>query len=66
MLKNEVIESSISLYTFNIVIVKKKDIAGERMDKICINYAFLNEVTEKDSESIFIIKEYLSLFYKVK
>jgi len=33
---------------------------------MCINYASLNEVTEKDSGPILIIKEYLSLFYKVK
>ncbi len=33
---------------------------------MCINYASLNEVTEKDSEPILIIKEYLSLFHEVK
>ena len=33
---------------------------------MCINYALLNEVTEKDSELIPIIKEYLALFHKVK
>src|SRR6266540_3777084 len=66
MLKNGVIEPSISPYAFNIVIVGKKDRAGEGMDKICINYTPLNEVTEKDSGPIPIIKEYLSLFYGVK
>ncbi len=65
MLKNGVIESSTSPYTFNIVIVGKKDRAGEGMDRMCINYASLNEVTEKDSGPIPIIKEYLSLFYRV-
>ncbi len=64
MLKNRVIEPSTSSYTFNIVIVEKKDRAGEGMDKMCINYTPLNEVTEKDSEFISIIKEYLSLFMK--
>src|SRR6266498_2495303 len=66
MLKNGVIEPSTSPYVFNIVIVGKKNEAGEGMDRICINYAPLNEVTEKDSKPIPIIKEYLSLFYEVK
>ena len=52
MLKNEIIESSTSPYTFNIVIVKKKNKADKGMDRIYINYASLNEVTEKDSGSI--------------
>ena len=66
MLKNEVIEPSTSPYAFNIVIVKKKDGADEGMDRMCINYTSLNEVTEKDSRLIPIIKEYLSLFHGVK
>src|SRR6266498_112564 len=66
MLKNGVIEPSTSPYAFNIVIVGKKDGASEGMDRMCINYAPLNEVTEKDSRSIPIIKEYLALFYRVK
>ena len=66
MLKNGVIEPSTSPYTFNIIIVGKKDEAGEGMDRICINYASLNKVTEKDSGLIPIIKKYLSLFYGVK
>ncbi len=66
MLKNRVIEPSTSSYAFNIIIVRKKDGADEGMDRICINYAPLNEVTEKDSRPIPIIKEYLSLFYGVK
>ena len=66
MLKNGVIEPSTNPYAFNIVIVEKKDGAGERMDKICINYAPLNEVIEKDSEPIPIIKKYLALFHGVK
>ena len=36
------------------------------MNQMCINYASLNEITEKDNEPIPIIKEYLSLFHKVK
>ena len=52
MLKNGVIKPLTSPYAFNIVIVRKKDGAGEGMDRICINYAPLNEVTEKDSRPI--------------
>ncbi len=66
MLNNGIIELSTSPYTFNIVIVRKKDGAGEGMDRMCINYAPLNEVTEKDSGPIPIIKEYLALFHEVK
>src|SRR6266498_4694161 len=66
MLKNEVIEPSISPYAFNIVIVEKKDRTDEGKDRMCINYAPLNEVTEKDSRPIPIIKEYLALFHGVK
>src|SRR6266540_3285308 len=66
MLKNGIIEPSTSPYVFNIIIVRKKDGAGERIDRMCINYAPLNEVTEKDSGSIPIIKKYLSLFSGVQ
>ena len=60
MLNNRVIEPSTSPYAFNIVIVGKKDGAGEGMDRMCLNYAPLNEVIEKDSGPIPIIKEYLA------
>ncbi len=50
MLKNGVIKPLTSPYTFNIIIVRKKDGAGEGMDRMCINYTPLNKVTEKDSE----------------
>src|SRR6266542_714024 len=66
MLKNGVIEPFTSPYVFNIVIVGKQDGAGEGMDRMCINYAPLNEVTKKDSGPIPIIKEYLTLFHGVK
>src|SRR6266540_1521117 len=66
MFKNGVIELSTSLYVFNIVIVGKKNGAGEGIDRMCINYAPLNEVTEKDSGPIPIIKEYLSLFHEIQ
>jgi len=66
MLKNGVIEPSTSSYAFNIIIVGKKDRAGEGMDRMYINYAPLNEITKKDSGPIPIIKKYLSLFHEVK
>ncbi len=66
MLKNGVIEPSTSPYAFNIIIVRKKDGAGEGIDRICINYAPFNKITEKDSRPIPIIKEYLSLFHRVQ
>src|SRR6266498_3745309 len=66
MLKNKVIEPSISPYAFNIIIVGKKDRADKGIDRMCINYAPLNKVTEKNSEPIPIIKEYLLLFHEVK
>ncbi len=66
MLKNGIIEPLINPYAFNIVIVRKKDGAGEEIDRMCINYAPLNEVTKKNSDPILIIKKYLSLFHRVK
>ncbi len=66
ILKNGVIEPFTNSYTFNIIIVGKKDGVDKEMDKIYINYALLNKVTEKDSGPIPIIKEYLLLFYEVK
>ena len=66
MLKNGVIELSISPYTFNIIIVGKKDGVGKEIDQIYINYVSLNEVIKKNSRPISIIKKYLSLFHGVK
>ena len=66
LLKNWIIEPFISPYAFIIIIVRKKDEAGEGMDRICINYTSLNEVIEKNSRPILIIKEYLLLFHRVK
>src|SRR6266498_3548839 len=48
MLKNGVIEETSSPYAFNVVVVGKKDGAGEGMDRLCINYAPLNKVTIPD------------------
>jgi len=66
MLKNEVIEPLTSPYTFNIIIVRKKDKAGKEINWMCINYTSLNKVIKKDSRPILIIKEYLSFFYEIK
>jgi len=66
MLKNRVIKLSTSPYAFNIMIIGKKDGAGEGIDRMCTNYAPLNKVIKKDSGPISIIKEYLSLFHGVK
>ncbi len=52
MLKNKVIKLLTNPYIFNIIIVGKKDRAGEEMDKMYINYVLFNEVTEKDSSFI--------------
>ena len=51
MLQNEVIEESNSPYTFNVVVVGKKDDAGEGMDRLCINYAPLNKLTILDFQN---------------
>ncbi len=48
ILKNGIIEESSSPYTFNVVVVGKKDGAGEGMDRLCINYAPLNKITIPD------------------
>jgi len=48
MLKNDVIEESSSPYAFNVVVVGKKDGAGEGIDHLCINYTLLNKVTIPD------------------
>jgi len=66
MLKNGIIESSTSPYAFNIIIVGKKDGTGKGIDRMCIKYVPFNEVIEKDSGPIPIIKEYLSLFHEVQ
>ncbi len=63
MLQNEVIEESNSPYTFNVVVVGKKDDAGEGMDRLCINYAPLNKLTILDRYPLPNINEMLSSFW---
>src|SRR6266498_5706512 len=45
ILKNGVIKESSSPYAYNVIVVEKKDGAGEGMDRLCINYALLNKIT---------------------
>src|SRR6266511_1520862 len=66
MLKNGVIEESSSPYAFNIVVVGKKDRAGEGMDRLCINYAPLNKITISDRYPLPNINETCSRFWKSK
>ncbi len=62
MLQNGVIEESSSLYAFNVVVVEKKDGAGEGMDRLCINYAPHNKRTIPDRYSLPNINKMLSSF----
>jgi len=66
MLQNGVIKESSSLYAFNIVVVGKKDGAGEGMDQLCINYASLNKLTISDRYPLPNINEMLSSFWRLK
>ncbi len=66
MLQNEVIEESSSPYAFNVVVVGKKDGAGEGIDRLCINYAPLNKRTIPDRYSLPNINEMLSSFWRSK
>ncbi len=66
MLQNRVIEESSSPYAFNVVVVGKKDRAGEGMDRLCINYAPLNKRTILDRYPLPNINEMLSSFWGSK
>ncbi len=66
MLQNEVIEESSSPYAFNVVVVGKKDDAGEGMNRLCINYAPLNKRTIPDRYPLPNINEMLSSFWGSK
>src|SRR6266508_1429037 len=63
MLQNGVIEESSSPYAFNVVVVGKKDGAGEGMDRLCINYAPLNKRTISDRYPLPNINKMLSSFW---
>ncbi len=62
MLQNGIIEESSSPYAFNVIVVGKKDGAGEGMDRLCINYAPLNKRTISDRYPLPNINEMLSSF----
>src|SRR6266542_1895403 len=62
MLENGVIEESNSSYAFNVVVVGKKDEAGEGMNRLYINYASLNKLTISDRYPLPNINKMLSSF----
>jgi len=66
MLQNEVIEESSSPYTFNIVVVEKKDKAEKEMDRLCINYIPFNKLTISDRYPLSNINKMLSSFWGLK
>ena len=66
MLQNGVIEESSSLYAFNIIVVGKKDSAGEGMDRLYINYAPLNKCTIPDRYLLSNINKMLLSFWRSK
>ncbi len=53
MLKNEIIELSISLYAFNIIIVRKKDGISKGINRMYINFALFNEIIKKNSKQFY-------------
>ena len=61
MLQNGVIEESSSPYAFNVIVVGKKDDAGEEMDRLCINYAPFNKLTIPDRYPLPNIKKFLGV-----
>jgi len=66
ILQNGVIEESSSPYTFNVVVIGKKDGVGEEMDRLYINYAPLNKLTIPDRYPLPNINEMLSSFWRSK
>ncbi len=44
ILQNRIIKESSSSYIFNVIVVGKKDDAGEGIDWLCINYALFNKL----------------------
>ncbi|SRR6266542_4114797 len=64
MLKNRVIEESNNLYVFNVIVVGKKDNAGESMDRLCVNYGLLNKITISDRYPLPNINEICSRFWR--
>ncbi len=66
MLQNGVIEESSSPYAFNVIVVGKKNRAGEGMDRLYINYAPFNKRTIPDRYPLPNINKMLSSFWGSK
>ncbi len=62
MLQNRVIEKLSNLYAFNVVVVEKKNEAGEGINWLCINYVPFNKLTILDRYPPSNINEMLSSF----
>ncbi len=62
MFKNNIIEKFNSLYTFNVIIIGKKNETEEGMDRFCINYRLLNKIMILDKYSLLNINEIYSKF----
>ncbi len=62
MLQNKIIEKSSSPYTFNIIVVGKKDGTEEGIDRLCINYTFFNKLTIPDKYPLSNINKMLLSF----
>ncbi len=62
MLQNRIIEKLSSLYIFNVVVIRKKDDVEEGMNRLCINYTFLNKLTILDRYPLPNINEMLLSF----
>jgi len=63
MLENEVIKESNSPYAFNVIVVEKKNGAGEGMNRLCINYRPLNKITISDRYLLLNINKTCSRFW---
>ncbi len=64
MFENEVIKESNSPYTFNVVVVEKKDKIGEDIDRFCVNYRSLNKIMISDRYPLPNINKIYSQFWK--
>ncbi len=52
----------LTVYTFNVVVIGKKDDAKEKIDRLCINYASLNKLIIPDRYSFSNINKILLSF----
>ncbi len=65
MLQNEVIEESSNSYTFNIIVIRKKDSIKKGIDILYINYVFLNKLIILNKYSLSNINKILFLRIKM-